>query len=358
MIRTLPIALLAFVLGLVLGLRLADGPAPDGANDTPHLPEAPTQPLTSVPEPRQVSMPASPASPAGHSLDAELRAIRHLLAEDRLTEAGQRIDTLLETQPWQPDALLLRIDWLARSGRHRAALELLLERRSLERDAHRAELIESHLEPLFDRAIAAAVTQGDAAARLTLLELAAQQLNHQPRYQWQLAQAQFDLHHYADCRLTLQPLLYDAAWGEQAQALERRAQRRLNLAGHYRHRLHLSRHADHRLLRLEVNGVPVNLLIDTGAGITLLNPDAAARSGLVENGQRRQLSTVGGQVEAPLAEARLTLPGFGPIVLPVAIHASGLPTGIDGLLGMDLLRQFAFHIDQERDLLLLDEGAP
>ena len=98
-----------------------------------------------------------------------------------------------------------------------------------------------------------------------------------------------------------------------------------------------------------LNGVPMTLLLDTGADRTLVSPAAAARAGyertIVPGGSSVRIlgvtgSVVAAQVIAPvfdIAGARL-----GPLWL--IVHDAGLG-GVDGLLGRDVLDAFTVTID-------------
>lgn len=356
----LPLAV-AFAAGLALGLWLdvgpAPGPSPSSAAPSAPPPSAAPTPWTWAEPPVRVEPPRQAQTPQGVTLEAALAAIDADLAAQRLTRAGEQLSTLLERYPYEPRALLLRVRWLAADGRLREALDLLLERRSLERDAGRAEAIEALLPKLLDAALTAAKGREDSAARLDLLQLATTALPNVLGYQWQLAEAHFEQHQYGATRLALQGLLYDPDWGERAQRLDQRAQRRLALANGYRHRLPVQRRGKHHLIEVRVNATPVTLLIDTGASISLLTPEAAARAGLAGDGREVRLMTVGGVVVAPLVKAQVALQGMGALGLDLAIQG-GMFEGVDGLLGMDLLGQYQFYLDQERELLLLEEGAP
>ena len=98
-----------------------------------------------------------------------------------------------------------------------------------------------------------------------------------------------------------------------------------------------------------LNGVPLRLLIDTGASRTVIAPGVLSRAGVdVAHGQPALVVGVGGTIQAvEVSVARLDVAGaqIGP--LPVIAHEiPGL--GGDGLLGRDVLEQFTLTIDPVR----------
>lgn len=98
----------------------------------------------------------------------------------------------------------------------------------------------------------------------------------------------------------------------------------------------------------QLNGVQLALLLDTGADRTLLTPAAMLRAGygtLVAQARAVAILGVTGGASAP----QVTVPALdvaGARVGPVSllVHDAGL-TGIDGLLGRDVLDAFTVTID-------------
>jgi hypothetical protein len=95
-----------------------------------------------------------------------------------------------------------------------------------------------------------------------------------------------------------------------------------------------------------LNGVPLRLLVDTGAERTLISPAALARAGVdVAAGTPVQIRGVTGDAAATLvAVARLDLAGTQVGPLAVIAHALG-GENIDGLLGRDVLDSFTVTVD-------------
>jgi hypothetical protein len=94
-----------------------------------------------------------------------------------------------------------------------------------------------------------------------------------------------------------------------------------------------------------LNGVPLTLMLDTGAQRTVIAPAALARAGLdVASG--RAIHIIGVTGSAPAREVvvpRLDVAGAGVGPLPVIAHDVG--AGIDGLLGRDVLDYFTLTVD-------------
>jgi predicted aspartyl protease len=106
-----------------------------------------------------------------------------------------------------------------------------------------------------------------------------------------------------------------------------------------------------------LNGVPLTLIVDTGADRTVISPDAIERAGLGnQGGPPVQVVGVTGTTTATLVTVPLLdVAGtrIGPIVvvahaLPQTFRGSGAPSGagaVDGLLGRDVLDLFTLSVD-------------
>lgn len=98
-----------------------------------------------------------------------------------------------------------------------------------------------------------------------------------------------------------------------------------------------------------LNGVPLVLMVDTGADRTVVSPGALARAGLIPTPGRavRVLGVSGSATAGEALIERLELAGthLGP--LPVIVLDLGV-AGVDGLLGRDVLDHFTLTIDSAR----------
>lgn len=94
-----------------------------------------------------------------------------------------------------------------------------------------------------------------------------------------------------------------------------------------------------------INGVGLRLMVDTGADRTLLSPAAATRSGLDVEGARsiRILGVTGSATASEVVVAQLEVAGARVGPLRVIVHDTPA-TGVDGLLGRDVLDYFTLTV--------------
>jgi clan AA aspartic protease (TIGR02281 family) len=119
----------------------------------------------------------------------------------------------------------------------------------------------------------------------------------------------------------------------------------------------LQRHGSHFLVEARPDrGGALDLLIDTGASMTIITPAALERRQIryTDTGRTGVFSTANGRVQAPVYRIAALAVGDREVrELDVGVLDLGGQSGIDGLLGMNFLRHFQFFIDQNRSLLSL-----
>jgi predicted aspartyl protease len=107
-----------------------------------------------------------------------------------------------------------------------------------------------------------------------------------------------------------------------------------------------------------VNGVNATLLLDTGAGFTIIRPDLARRAGIEPAWEARRVRVTvagGGQLSVPLVRARsLGINDAAVEAIDVGVY-DALPNlpDVDGVLGGNFLNHFRLTIDRQRRLLIL-----
>ena len=171
--------------------------------------------------------------------------------------------------------------------------------------------------------------------------------------QWVFAQAQYQLDELELARNSLEPLLMEPNFKVKAQALYNK----IELSLQKTESIALSRQGAHFIVQATINNnFNVALMLDTGASISLLSEQAFEQLNLYSEVvylKDLRLNTAGGQVTASLYQvAEFDLQGYvlRPFVFAVSPFMS---EGSDGLLGMNYLSSFDFHIDQTNNLLIL-----
>lgn len=108
------------------------------------------------------------------------------------------------------------------------------------------------------------------------------------------------------------------------------------------------------LAEVHLNGVPLTLLVDTGASRTVISPSILVRAGFDPSRGRlvRIVGVTGSAVAREVVVPRLDVAGaqIGPLRV-LAHEATGVRA--DGLLGRDVLDQFTLTIDASRGRAIL-----
>jgi clan AA aspartic protease (TIGR02281 family) len=105
-----------------------------------------------------------------------------------------------------------------------------------------------------------------------------------------------------------------------------------------------------------VGGQSLQLLVDTGASLTILTPDVLEQRGLryEDTGRTAVFTTANGPVEAPVYRLESLAVGDWKVnELDVGVLELASSSGVDGLLGMNFLNHFQFFIDQNEARLRL-----
>jgi predicted aspartyl protease len=107
-----------------------------------------------------------------------------------------------------------------------------------------------------------------------------------------------------------------------------------------------------------VNGLQARLLLDTGAGKTIIRPLLAQLAG-IEPGREAPLVRItvagGGELSVPLVRARsLAISEAAVLAIEIGVYEAvpDLPD-VDGILGADYLSHFRVTIDRQKGTLLL-----
>jgi clan AA aspartic protease (TIGR02281 family) len=123
------------------------------------------------------------------------------------------------------------------------------------------------------------------------------------------------------------------------------------------HAIPLTRRGDHFLVAAYINEVSqVILMIDTGASVTTLSSSSFAQIDGTRLGYRgsQLFNTANGMTQGEVYQTEsITLGNTRLSTVDIAVLDYESPTGVDGLLGMNILRNYRFQIDQDRNVLYL-----
>ncbi len=176
-------------------------------------------------------------------------------------------------------------------------------------------------------------------------------------YFLQLAEIQVSMSDYDGAIQSLNTVIYDPMVGEKAVNLQQTVEK-LNARSNATV-IPLQRMGDHYAVKALIDDVQwVNLMLDTGATLTILSPKVLLNMGInpAYAEELRHFNTAAGVVEAPLIRIKtLALGNKSVAQLDVAVLELSGRSDIDGLLGMNFLKHFRFFINQSDSVLLLSE---
>ena len=276
------------------------------------------------------------------------------LAEKSPEKAQPLLQRFLEEDVYNPMALFLLARTFFNIGQPMRALETLFDLKGFSQTV----VAETDINALVDQIESQYARQLREEERFVELMQMYEFLSaHEPdnliRF-YKLAEVQSRLHHYYDALTSLNYVLYDAEMGKFAQALAKEIQQFIALDDEIQ--VPLKRDGEHFIVNARINGIDgARLVIDTGASVCALRPQAARQFGLTFDSDDLVTVTVAGgilnapRIEIPtvsVGEAEVT--GVQANVIEMAPGFNG-----DGLLGMNFLGNFKFFIDQKREILYL-----
>ena len=119
----------------------------------------------------------------------------------------------------------------------------------------------------------------------------------------------------------------------------------------------LTRSGNHFIVDARAAGGPdMQLLIDTGASLTIFTPEVLVQRGIRyrDTGRTAVFNTANGQVRAPVFTLdSLEVGDWQVSQIEIGVLDLGGRAGVDGLLGMNFLSHFRFFIDQNQAVLRL-----
>ena len=286
-----------------------------------------------------------------------IQHLNTLLRIKNYHHAGQLMSAYLDEEYRDVDVLLLRAKLYWLRGRHMRAIESLYEAKSYEYRTPRLALITERIRKYvadYERQLG---TTGEQQTRLGLYEYLVQlEPDHSP-YFIALARTQLSQNRLDEARQSLFLVESDPSVSDQARQLLSRIEDTVTFSQTNPIAIPLIRQGEHFLIDARINDrVSVNLLIDTGASMTVLRGDILTAAGILQTDtpSLQQFSTANGLVEG--AVYRLDSLSIGnQNVTNIEVAALDLASlhSADGLLGMNFLKHFKFFIDQNKPELRL-----
>jgi len=173
-----------------------------------------------------------------------------------------------------------------------------------------------------------------------------------PFYTFNLAEHYTKVKEYPLAIKLLKEIEFDEEYGEKSKELLKKIENQKSKDKEYTHHFSLKKEGNNFLINVEINEIPLTLMLDTGASFTLIDEDKLSTLKLIEEGI--MLKTVSGEVVSKLQEAQtfkikdIELKNFQ------LVTTSFKQRKVDGLLGMNFFKKFKFKIDQEAGMLYLE----
>lgn len=186
-----------------------------------------------------------------------------------------------------------------------------------------------------------------------------------PMHRLRQAQLSIQTGSMASAREILADLIQEPSVSAEAEQIMLNHQQELSLGkgnkmamkNGYSDQIVLARRGNQYLADLEIQDTKVALLIDTGASMTTLSQQAfqtLSNNHTFDLLGQRIFNTANGIAKGNIYQVdSLTLGRFTLAGIQIAVLDFSMPDGVDGLLGMNILANFRFHIDQKAQMLYL-----
>jgi clan AA aspartic protease (TIGR02281 family) len=283
--------------------------------------------------------------------------LKILLEREDYQDLEQLLSLYLQQHYRDVDALLIRARLQQARNNYRSSINTLYEALSWEHRPFAINSIRARIRSTVDALDTQLLQTGDNGKRLSLYE---DLVLLEPDYSvWflRLAKVQIELRDLDAARQSLILIESDPAVAGLVHGLLAEIEDTVTFEHQMPVSVPLVREGNHFVVEGRLNGtLPVRLLIDTGASMTLLKTEILSAAGLSSASASavRVFTTANGRVQGSVyhvdsfsigdQEARnmdiagLDMPGMD---------------AVDGLLGMNYLERFRFYIDQEQQQLRL-----
>jgi len=290
---------------------------------------------------------------------------RRLISEGRYSLAEQLLQKFLVTVYRDVEARVLLAEAYQGQGDFLAAIDQLYEARGYAYRPAMLQRISDRIRSMVAELVQSLKRNHDDSALLALYQHLIQlEPDHAPWFMG-LAAAQLALDDKEAARRSLLLVAQDPDVGTQAQAML--SELSLAFAGMQGSEpwdaltevvgIPLQRSGNHFIVNARpADARSVQLLIDTGASLTIFTPEVLEQRGIryQDTGRSGLFNTANGPVEAPIYTLDALAVGDWHVrQLDIGVMDLGIGPGVDGLLGMNFLNHFQFFIDQNESMLRL-----
>lgn len=176
---------------------------------------------------------------------------------------------------------------------------------------------------------------------------------HLPFYTYHLAKYYVEMHKFDSAMKLLRDLEFDEEYGEKAKSLLLQIEKSSSQEFEYIYKFPLTKKGSHFTINVRINNIPLTLLLDTGATITMVNEEKL--SSLTMISEDIILQTAGGEISGQILEAERFNVGDIELENFKVTTSAYKQKDADGLLGMNFFKEFKFKIDQDEQMLYLSK---
>ena len=283
-----------------------------------------------------------------------LEQVRQWLAEQQWPLVNQFIEQFLIRFSYDVDVLTIKADSLAGQNKPEQAIEQYLELHSLSFDTTQEEFFTARIRHIANEYITQLIEQKAWQQLVSFSEQVLVQDNQFPPYLLAQGKGLIALHDLDYAQDIIEPITDISFYRQQAEDLLNE----IDKARLHQTAVVLEPIGEHYLVNGRINrSSPVQLMIDTGASLSVLTKDMFDQIADWANPifERDSLiNTAGGTINAPIYRfERFQINEFVVNDMSFVVIDMDNFDNYHGLLGMNFLKQFKFEIDQQENLLVL-----
>jgi predicted aspartyl protease len=266
-------------------------------------------------------------------------------------EAISQLNEYLEIEPKNIETKLQLIEAYQKVEEFDKALEILITLLNNSESAVEQEQYHKEIIKISQIYIDKLINDEKFQQLIAFLEIYIEYEFNTTFYTFTLAKHYVDTKEYPLAEKLLKEIEFDEEYGERAKTLLKKIKNKKSSEEEYRYKFPLIKEGEHFLIEVNIDEIPLKLLLDTGASYSLINENKLSSLTIIE--EEITLQTPTGNIISKLQQAQsfkieeLEIKEFKLISLPFKQQNA------DGLLGMNFFKKFQFKIDQEKGILYL-----